>query len=228
MKGGQNSPRRREKRPRPAAPLFPGAARVEACRVIWQEDHTPALFLRTLTHAGRAALHRLPEGVGVTFQPQASGQGFRAFFSSPDGAQRLDLTERAYMGLLEGLACLLEARQTVGGFSPSADLPPAGHSLKCVSVIEEASGPALYFGTTSPDFRAHVYRVGKDTRVTLEAPHPLPPEVDSKGRAAMLKGRVILTSPTGRACLTVPTVSTARALLEALPTVYGEGKKGAA
>lgn len=217
--------RRKGRRPIPA-PLFPYAARVEACRVIWQEDHTPALFLRTLTHSGRAALHRLPEGVGVSFQ--VHGQDYRAFFSSPDGAQRLDLSEGAYAGLLEGLACLLEARQTVGGFSPSEDLPPAGHALKCVQVFDEASGPALYFGTTAPDFRAHVYRVGKDTRVTLEAPHPLPPEVDSKGRAAMLKGRVILEAPTGRAVLTVPTVSTARALLEALPTVYGEGKKGAA
>lgn len=219
--------RRREKRPRPAAPLFPGAARLEACRVLWQEDHTPALFLRTLTHSGRAHIHRLPAGVGVSFQ--VHGQGFRAFFSSPEGAcQRLDLTERAYMGLLEGLACLLEARQVMGGFSPSEDLPPAGHALKCVQVIGEAAGPALYFGTTSPNFKARLYRVGKDTRVTLEVPHPLPPEVDSKGRAAMLKGRVILETPTGRARLTVPTVSTARALLEALSVTHGEGKKGAA
>ena len=221
MKGRRNG-----KRPAPAAPLFPHAARVETCRLLWQEDAAPALFLRTLTHAGRAHIHRLPEGVGVTFQAHA--QGFRAFFSSPDTVQRLDLSERAYADLLEGLACLLEARQVMGGFSPSEDLPPAGHALKCVQVIQEASGPALYFGTTSPNFKACVYRVGRHTRVTLEVPDPLPPEVDSQGRAAMLKGRVILEAPTGRAALSVPTVSTARALLEALPVVYGEGKKGAA
>lgn len=199
-------------------PIFPGAARLEACEVIRSASGVPALFLRTLTADSRAGLYRLPEGVGVTFQASTGkGQGVRAVFSSPEVSQVLNLSEGAYAALLEGLARLREARQEVGEACPPEDLPGKGHTLKCAAVIfEEGQRPALYVGTAGPDFAAHVYRVPEGVRVRLEAPDPLPAEVDKKGRAAALKGRALLEGPQGSAALAVSAVSTARALLEVL------------
>lgn len=203
------------------APLFPSAVRLEACRVIWQEGSRPVLMLRTLTREGRAGLFALPEGVGVRFQVMK--KGLRVFFSSPDNWQALDLTEAVYSELIEGLARLMEARQTVGRVSPSEDLPEAGHTLKCAALLPEVGGVALYLGTSSPDFAACVYRVGPDVRVSVDLPHPLPAE----RLGTCLKGRLVLEGPAGQVAVTVPTVHTARALLEVLQK-YGEGKRGAA
>ena len=210
----------RPQKARRVRPIFPGAARLEACAVIRQAGGSPALFLRTLTPDSRAGLFRLPEDVGLTFQTGEDRKGaapVRAVFSSPDTVQLLDLSDGAYVGLLEGLARLLEARQEVGAAGPSEDLPGKGHTLKCAALLfEEGQRPALYVGTAGPDFAAHVFRVPEDCRVTLEAPDPLPPATDKRGRAAVLKGRCLLEGPQGRAALTVSTVSTARALLDVL------------
>lgn len=204
-------------------PIFPGAARLEACEVIRSASGVPALFLRTLTADSRAALYRLPEDVGVTFQT-GKGQGVRAVFSSPEVSQVLHLSEGAYAALLEGLARLREARQEVGEAGPPEDLPGKGHTLKCAAVIfEEGQRPALYVGTAGPDFAARVYRVPEGVGVTLEAPSPLPAEVDKKGRAAALKGRALLEGPQGSAALAVSAVSTARALLEVLEA-FGQAR----
>lgn len=217
----------RPQKARRVRPIFPGAARLEACAVIRQAGGSPALFLRTLTADSRAALFRLPEDVGVTFQTgegRKGAPGVRAVFSSPDTVQLLDLSDGAYVGLLEGLACLLEARQE-GPRPPAEDLPPAGHTLRCAALIfEEGQHPALYVGTAGPDFAAHVFRVPEGVRVTLEAPDPLPPATDKKGRAAGLRGRCLLEGPQGRAALPVSTVHTARALLDTLEA-FGQARQ---
>lgn len=226
------------RRPTRTRSLFPGAVRLEACRVLWGHGGSPALFLRTLTREGRAGLFQLPQGASVDIAAKKKGEGWRAVFSSPEGQQTLDLSAGAYAGLLEGLARLREARQEVRPAGPSEDLPPSGHSLKCAALILEGEDlrPALYVGTCGPDFAAHLYRVPEGVRLLLEAPHPLPPAEDSRGRPAPLRARFVIEAPQGRAVLSVPTVYTARALLEALEafglatqrTGAGIGKKGAA
>lgn len=211
----------------PPLALFPGAARLEACRVLREAGGQPALFLRTLTRDSRAKLHRLPERVGVDFQILKEGQGVRAVFSSPHASQRLALTEEVYLDLLEGLASLREARQYIDPLAPSEDLPPAGHTLKCAALFPEDDGVALYIGTTGPDFSADIYRVGRGVCLSLDLPHPLPKEKGRAGLPTLIRGRLLLEGPQGSAAVSVSTVATARRLLEALAQ-YGEGKKGAA
>ncbi len=204
---------------------------LEACRVLRGQSGSPALWLYTLTREGRAALFPMPQGASVDIAAKKKGGGFRAVFSSPEGGpglDRLDMAPSVYEDLLEGLACLREAGQEVRPADPSEDLPPSGHSLKCAAVLLEGEDlrPALYVGTCGPDFAARVYRVPAGVRLLLEAPHPLPPTLDRYGRPAGLRGRMTLEAPQGRAVLTVPTVYTARALLEVLEA-FGRASTGA-
>lgn len=223
---------RGQRRAARAGLLFAGAARLESCRVLRGADGQAALFLRTLTHDSRAQLHRLPEGVGVEIKALKQAGQYRAAFSSPHASQSLTLSAGAYVDLLEGLASLREARQVIDTPAPSEDLPADGHTLKCAALFPEGDSTGLYIGTCGPDFAACVYRVGQDVRLSLDLPHPLPKDQTPAGLPTLIRGRLLLEGPQGKAAVSVSTVSTARQMLEALEAYgqaqHGEGKKGAA